>query len=289
MEQDDLAGVDQAGAETDDQAGLPAVGLAGFQQGLDRERDRGGGGVALVGDVTADDHLFRELQRFEHGVGDPHVGLVRYEDIEIVRADAGRVEGLRRGLGHRVGGPLEDRVALHPQRGPERHPVAVLRCAQGAIPGRGLLDQQRLVTVGTPDDRTDTGDVARPDDGRTRTVGEEERRRSVVLVRQVAQPLDTDDQHVLRCAATDEGVRHRGGIAETGAGGRDVERGGALGAELARDGRGHCRGLVEVGHGGDDDRVDLGRPRCRPAPTPSGWQRPTSSVRSRPGWPSVAR
>src|SRR3954452_19547219 len=47
---DHLTGVHEPGAEPDDQAGLPAPGLARLQQGLDGQRDRGGRRVALEGD-----------------------------------------------------------------------------------------------------------------------------------------------------------------------------------------------------------------------------------------------
>src|SRR5918993_2750428 len=49
---DHLAGIDQAGAEANDQAALPAMSLAGLQQSLDGQRNRCGGGIALPGDVA---------------------------------------------------------------------------------------------------------------------------------------------------------------------------------------------------------------------------------------------
>src|SRR5215212_6182074 len=58
---DDLSGVDQAGAEPDDQAAVAGLRLARLQQGLDGQRDGGGGGVALIGDVARDNDVGRQL------------------------------------------------------------------------------------------------------------------------------------------------------------------------------------------------------------------------------------
>src|SRR6478736_536322 len=98
---DHLSGEDQSGAEPDDQAGLAAVRLAGLEQGLKCQGDRGCRGVALPRDVSRDDDLRGELEGAEHGVGDPHVRLVWREDVEVLGPYAGCVHGLRGGLGHR--------------------------------------------------------------------------------------------------------------------------------------------------------------------------------------------
>src|ERR687894_2436156 len=59
---DDLARIDQAGAEADDQTGVAGLGLARLEQGLDGQRDRRRRGVALAGDVPGDHDLRRQLQ-----------------------------------------------------------------------------------------------------------------------------------------------------------------------------------------------------------------------------------
>src|SRR5919107_1839721 len=105
-------------------------------------------------------------------MGCSHVCLVRNEDIKIFWAQARRIEGFGGSLGHRVGRPLEDRVALHPQGGPVR--VAVLGVIHRPVPRRGLLDQRSLVAIGSPDNGTDGWFGAWPDDGGTSAVGKEE-------------------------------------------------------------------------------------------------------------------
>src|SRR5215218_9417770 len=51
---DDLGGVRQPGAEGDEERSIAALRLAVLEQAVEGEGDRGGGGVALVGDVTGD-------------------------------------------------------------------------------------------------------------------------------------------------------------------------------------------------------------------------------------------
>src|SRR5918997_1953959 len=250
---DDLARIDQAGAEADDQTGVAGLGLARLEQGLDGQRDRRRRGVALASDVAGDHHLRRQLERPEHGVGDPHVGLVRGEHLQVLGTYAGGVERLGRRLGHGVGGPLEDRVALHPQL----RPVRRLALAHGLVPRLRLADQRGLLAVGAPDHGTDPGRLARSDHRGPGAVGEDERRRPVVLVGHVRQPLHADDQYVLGGAGADERVGHRRGVAEPGARCGDVEGRRPLGAELGGDRGGHRRSLVQVGDRGHDDRVDL--------------------------------
>ena len=84
-------------------------------------------------------------------------------------------------------------------------------------------------------------------------------------VGEVGEPLDADDEDVLGAAAADHVVGQRDAVAEAGAGGRDVEGGGLLGAELVGDRGRDGRGLVGVGDRGDDDAADLLRRRSRRA------------------------
>ena len=129
----------------------------------------------------------------------------------------------------------------------------VRRVSQGSV----WLISDGLLAVGAPDHRTDAGVVARSDHGGAGAVGEDEGGGAVGGVGHVAEPLDADDQHVLGRPGADERVRHRRGVAEAGAGGGDVEGRRAGGAQLAGDRGGDGRGLVQVGDGGDDHRVDL--------------------------------
>src|SRR4029453_6026028 len=105
---DHLTGVDQAGAEANDQAGLPARSLAGLQQNLDGQWNRCGGGIALSRDIACHDDPAWQFQGTEHRVGDPHVRLMRREDVQVLGTYAGGVERLSGGLPHRVSGPLKE-------------------------------------------------------------------------------------------------------------------------------------------------------------------------------------
>ena len=112
---DDLRGVREAGAEGDEQGDVAALGLTLGDHPVEGERDRGGRGVALLGDVAGDLDPLGQLHRARHRVDDAHVGLVGHEHVEVVDRDAGAVERLLGGLGHREGRPAEDRVAQHHQ------------------------------------------------------------------------------------------------------------------------------------------------------------------------------
>src|SRR6476619_272856 len=67
---DHLTGVHQSGAEADDQTGLALVSLAGLQQRLDGQRNRGRRGVALPGNVARDHDPAGQFASAEHGVCD---------------------------------------------------------------------------------------------------------------------------------------------------------------------------------------------------------------------------
>ena len=83
-----------------------------------------------------------------------------------------------------------------------------------------------------------------PDDGRAGAVGEDERGAAVADVGQVREPLDADHQDVAGAAAPHHVRGQRDAVAEAGAGGRDVERRGLVGAELVGD-RGRDRRRLE--------------------------------------------
>ena len=87
-----------------------------------------------------------------------------------------------------------------------------------------LGDGVALRAVGAPDGRADAGHVGRADHDRAGAVAEDEGGRAVVGVGEVGELLDADDQDVLGAAAADHVVGQRDAVAEAGAGGRDVER-----------------------------------------------------------------
>ena len=153
---DDLGRVGQAGAEGDEQCGVAGLRVALGHHPVQGERDRGGRGVALLGDVTRDLHRRGQLHGPGHRVDDAHVGLVRDEAVEVVDADPGPVERLLADLGHRERRPAEDRVALH-------HQVRHLGLLGGhdVAPVLLLPDQVVLLAVGAPDHRADARGLAR--------------------------------------------------------------------------------------------------------------------------------
>src|SRR5215218_1647099 len=58
---DDLRGVREAGAEGDEQGDVARLGVTLGDHAVERERDGGGRGVALLGDVTGDLHPLGQL------------------------------------------------------------------------------------------------------------------------------------------------------------------------------------------------------------------------------------
>ena len=79
---------------------------------VERERDRRGGGVAVAVDV--DHHLrHRDARVLRRGLDDPEVGLVRHQQVDLVRGHAGAGQRLVAGLGHREHRGLEHLAAGH--------------------------------------------------------------------------------------------------------------------------------------------------------------------------------
>ncbi|EGJ77648.1 putative 3-oxoacyl-ACP synthase II [Streptomyces sp. Tu6071] len=251
-EGNDRRGEHETRPEADEKRGVAALRLAGRQHPLHRERNGGGRGVAGGRDIACDLDVLRQLQGLHHRVDDPHIGLVRDEDVQVLRGDPGGVQRLLGDLRHLEDGPAEDRLTL---LGDGREP----RDLAGTVvrPRHGLLDDLGLVALGAPDGRAYRDLLRGPHDDRARTVAEEEGRRAVLQVGEVREPLHAEDEHVLRAALDDHALGQREPVAETGAARRDVEGGGLAAAELVGDLRGDGRGLLEVRDGRDDDRADL--------------------------------
>src|SRR5919107_1447414 len=100
-----LAGEGEAGAVAEDEREVAAPGLAGLHQRGERQRDRGGRGVAGLHDVAGDDGLLAEAQPLGHRLDDAQVGLVRGEHVDVLGADAGGLHGLDQRVGEPGGGP----------------------------------------------------------------------------------------------------------------------------------------------------------------------------------------
>src|SRR5215207_1341411 len=248
---DDLGGVDQPGAETDEQRGVAALDLAGLEHPLHGEGDGGGRRVAGLADVAGHRHVRRQLQRLDHRVGDAHVGLVGDEGTQVLGADASRVERLLGHRGHLPHRPAEDLLALH---GQGRELDLVVAHVQ---PGRPLRDGVVLGAVGAPDRGADRRLVARPDNDGPGTVAEDEGGRAVVGVGEVRELLAADHQDVLGAAAAHHVVGQRDAVAEAGAGGGQVGRSRTAEPEALSDRGGGRRCLQRVGDGRQQHRADL--------------------------------
>ena len=80
---------------------------------IDRERDRRGRGVAVPIDV--DHHLVhRHAGVLGGGLDDANVGLVRHQQIDLVRRQPARVRAWSHASLMRAHGGLEDLAARHP-------------------------------------------------------------------------------------------------------------------------------------------------------------------------------
>src|SRR3954453_20059650 len=90
-EPEHLAGEGEPRAVAEHQRQVTGLGLAGLQQRGERQRDRGGRGVAGVHDVPGDDGVLAEAELLDHRLDDPQVGLVRGEDVDVSGGDAGLV------------------------------------------------------------------------------------------------------------------------------------------------------------------------------------------------------
>src|SRR3954452_11535948 len=97
------------GAEQDAIAGMQAARLLHLGE---RDRDRGGRGVAVVLDAVHH-ALGRQPEPVAHRVQDAAVGLVVDEQIDVVELHARARECLERDLGHPLDGVHEGLVALH--------------------------------------------------------------------------------------------------------------------------------------------------------------------------------
>src|SRR5215207_8170323 len=115
-EDQDLTGEGQAGAVAEDEREIAGLRLAGLHQRGQRERDGGGGGVARLHDVAGDHDVVAEAELLGHRLDDPQVRLVRGEDVDVGRGDAGRGHGLLQRLGELRGRPAVDRLTGHGHR-----------------------------------------------------------------------------------------------------------------------------------------------------------------------------
>ena len=206
-----------------------------------------------------------QLHGAGHRVDDPHVGLVRHEDVEVVGGDAGRGRA-----------PAAATLAIANDAQRKTGLPCMIRCG---IAGRSsaMTSRQssscRIRSNCSPSEPQTTGPmpgvVARADDRGAGAVGEDERGAAVVEVGDVGEPLDADHQHVLGAAAADHVGRPSArpwqkpaqAAEMSNAAAWSVPSSWAIAVAMAgvwsrwRDGR-------------DDHAVDLLRRRCRRARAP---------------------
>jgi hypothetical protein len=142
------------------------------------------------------------------------------EQVDVVERGLRGGERLVRRLGHAGDGVLEDLLALHPDP---------------AVGVRGV--QEVALRLRAQEHRTElAGRVRAGEHGGAGAVGEQHRGLLVRGVDELGEVLGADHQHGVRAA----GLEHRRAelqpAQEAGAGGVDVQAGGAAGAEQAGDG-----------------------------------------------------
>ena len=191
-----------------------------------------------------------QLHRPRHRVGDPVVGLVGDEAVELVDADAGRGRGP-------AGRPWPSRTT---PSGRPRCPASSGAASTGS--SEAITSRQssrcRIRSYCSPSEPQTTGPmpgvVGRADDDGARAVGEDERRAAVGRAGDVGEPLDADHEDVARrCrrAPCRRRARCRGRSRRTR---RRCRTRRPVGAELVRDRGGRRRRLEQVADGGDDRR-----------------------------------
>ena len=178
-------GPGEAGAEGEGEGEVAAGDPAFAAEPGERERHRGGGGVAGVDDVVGD-HRVRGADLTSERVDDPQIGLVRNDGGELGGVDAGRLADGQRDLTQRRGRPTEDRRPVEPK------PVLGVH-----------VDQPRGASVAAEHDRPDSRLVRRAHDGGAGAVTEQDRRRAVRPVEPVGDLLGTDDDGVVDAAQPD--------------------------------------------------------------------------------------
>src|SRR3954454_12411480 len=236
-----LPGEGEPGAVAEHQREVAGLGLAGLEQLGERQRDRRGRGVAGLHDVAGDHRALGQTELLGHRLDDAQVGLVRGEDVDVLRSDAGGLHRLDEGLGQLRRRPAVDGLPGH---------------GHGAA-ARGDLDGVVLVAVAAPGHRADAGLVGGTDDRGAGAVGEDHRGRPVVHVGHVGQPLHADDEGVAGGPGADRVADQAEGVAEARAPGVEVEGAGPVHAQPVGDLRADAGdGLAQAG-AGRDDHVDL--------------------------------
>ena len=222
---------------------------------MEGDGDAGGGHVAVALEV---DVAVAEvgLQLLGDGLDDPEVGLVGDDQADVGGLEAGALEGALGGGVHGVDGEFVDFLAGHLE-GVE---VALedLGVDGEAAAAGGEGEDIGLGAVGAHVSRQDAvplGPVA--DDDGAGAVSEEDAGVAVFPVDDGGEFFGADDEDGLVDVGGDELLGDDEGVEEAGAGGLEIEGGGAAGADLMLDvaGGGGEDGVGRAG--GDDDEIDV--------------------------------
>ena len=234
-------------------AGPNAAELKGF---VESQGNAGRRGVAESLEIVED--LGRiDAQLFHGGVDDAHVGLVEYDQVDVLEAHFGRLEDFPDAFAEHANRPLEDGPALHVQE------LASFACRGGRerLPrtAHGTVQQVRSRTVGTDGISKDSLAIgARAQHDRTGAISKQRISLSVGRIDHPRIGVGPDHQGAL--AATGAHVLHAGNHRknETGAGRRNVERRRRDVEPLLHDAR-RCRHEHVGCEGAQHEQVDVFR------------------------------
>ncbi len=207
--------------------------------------------------VLADSHhhaLHRHAGALGDGLDDALVGLVRDDEVDVVRGLSRPLEHVLAGDAHARDGLLEDFLSLELPRGGAHERVGVRVGGAHAVDAQDLarvtiaaelLEQDALLVVGRLHDHG--GDAVAKQHGDV----------AVVPVHEGRDALAAHDEDRLH----DAGADHRGGgreaVKEARAGRVDVHRAAAVGADALLQARGLVRALVVMRGRAEDDEVEI--------------------------------
>ena len=233
FDRDGTAG--EAGAERDDDdpvADLHAALVDGFGE---RDRHGGRGRVAVL--VEVHEHpVHGQAQALGNGLDDPDVRLVRDEQVDVGRLQAGAVDRRERCRGKGARGEAIGLLALH------AHKVLATSDGLGRWRPLGAAGRQpdHVGAFGLGrhlDAQSPAGGVRRAQHNGTSAVPEEDAGVAVRVIEEAGKRLRPDDQDIASHPAGDVRLACGVGVDEAGAGGCHVHRRGARVADRLLDER----------------------------------------------------
>ena len=225
---------------------------------LERERNRGGRGVAVLLEID-DDGALVEAEAVGGGLDDAAVGLVRHEEAHVLRLHAVLVEHAARDLLGLADGELEHggAVLLH----------VVQALLDGLARGRpeaaagGHLQGRAAAAVDLVREAQDVRLVVgrRRQHHRAGAVAEQHAGGAVLVVDDARHDVGADDERVVVRAARDHLQADRQREGEARAGRAQVEAPRVHRADLVLQQAGGAREHHVGRRGADDDEADVGR------------------------------